>query len=383
MPPKNKVKMDLGSFLADESFGGSWADEEFDMNTLEVPVSGKPSGSRGGGSDRDYERAEYPIPDRAPYTARVSNLPRDAQEDEIQAFFADNLRIEDPFDEIVDFYAPKDQHTGALRGFAFITFKNRRTLEEALKLSGQNLGGRVAYVSVAAPTKEPFGGRGGRQLRGDVDWGTMRDGPRSEQREQRGGDFRGDRMRERAPEPDWGAVRNTPVVREGRRERLPSRREPAPEPDWTAVREGAAVPEPRRERLGPRREPRARGPEPDWGAIRSGEPVRVERAERAPRRERGPEPDWGVARDSVAEGIRKRSEGVLRSKPKKPEPDVDWENLRGSALNKERKPRESKEPDTKQKAKTDGPKQSSFNVLPVEDDEDELVAGAEKLSVNE
>ncbi|KAG7890213.1 hypothetical protein KL908_004551 [Ogataea polymorpha] len=359
MPPKNKVKMDLGSFLADESFGGSWADEEFDMNTLEVPVSGKPSGSRSGGNDRDYERAEYPIPDRAPYTARVSNLPRDAQEDEIQAFFADNLRIEDPFSEIVDFYAPKDQHTGALRGFAFITFKNRKTLEEALKLSGQNLGGRVAYVSVAAPTKEPFGGRGGRQ---------------------------GDRMRDRAPEPDWGAVRSAPAVREGRRERLPSRREAAPEPDWTAVREGAAVPEPRRERLGPRREPRARGPEPDWGAIRSGEPLRVERAERAeraPRRERAPEPDWSAARDSVAEAVRKRSEGILRSKPKKPEPDMDWENLRGSALNKERKPREQKESETKQKAKIDGPKQSSFNVLPVEDDEDQLVAGTEKLSVNE
>ncbi|KAH3667388.1 hypothetical protein OGAPHI_003037 [Ogataea philodendri] len=393
MPPKTKVKMDLGSFLADESFGGSWADEEFDMNTLEVPVS-KPTGGRSGGfEERDFERREYPVPDSPPYTARINNLPREILDDDVQGFFADNLKMIDPFDEILDFHAPKDQQTGTLRGFAFITFKNRKTLEDALKLSGQDLGGRVVYVSVAAPSKDSFGGRGGRQPQAEIDWGSMRDGPRAEQRGDR---FQGGR----AAEPDWGAARTRADAPEARRDRFP-RRERAPEPDWSVVRDSANnVPEPRGDRFGPRREPRepreprVRAPEPDWSAIRNREPARVERAERPeraeradrpPRRERAPEPDWSAARNSVAESARRKSDTTFKPKPKKQEPAIDWSNLRGSALNKE-KPREASKSGAKEtkQIKTDGPKQSSFNVLSVDDDEDEVEeaeAGIKKLSV--
>ena len=37
-PPKKTVKMDLNSFLQDDTFGSSWAEEDVDLNKITIPI---------------------------------------------------------------------------------------------------------------------------------------------------------------------------------------------------------------------------------------------------------------------------------------------------------------------------------------------------------
>eukprot|EP00667_Euglena_gracilis_P001172 EG_transcript_1172 len=86
-----------------------------------------------------------PLPDAPPWRAYANNLPFTCTEPEIRAFFA---RAAPP--EAVVMHT--DQATGRFRGTCFVTFASRDELAEALKLDGEDLGGRPVGCSVADRT---------------------------------------------------------------------------------------------------------------------------------------------------------------------------------------------------------------------------------------
>lgn len=191
-----KITMDLGAFLQDDEFGSSgntWATDNFNAddldlnagNSLELGGTTSFAGAKSGPVDagtmaRQNMRQEYPVPDEPPFTARVNNIAHESTEGSVYEFFTKGLNLENPREEITDFYAPVDSFTRKLRGFAFITFATRELLEEALKLNSSELDGRTIYVSVAAPDKHshaggpPRGGRMPREPEPVLDWGAAR-----------------------------------------------------------------------------------------------------------------------------------------------------------------------------------------------------------------
>ncbi|BGP28051.1 translation initiation factor eIF-4B [Rhodotorula toruloides] len=158
--------MDLNSFLADTTTGGSWADE---MDELPTGPSAGPtfgegpglggshltrgmgqgdrygprSGGPGGFGDRDDgrpPRAEVPFPTAPPYTAFVGNLSFETSEAEIEDFFT-GLSVKS-----VRLVTGMD---GKPRGFGYVEFETADSLSQALSASGHDLGGRVVRISVA------------------------------------------------------------------------------------------------------------------------------------------------------------------------------------------------------------------------------------------
>lgn len=292
-PPKKTVKkMDLTSFLNDDTFGSSWAEEDVDLNKITIPIetanantiplselahaknnsnntrSGGFGGSFGGRSRLDPalgggssdRREEYPVPDAPPYRAVINNIPWDITPEGVQAWVEDGLVKPEAVEEVV---LPKNlRDPTRLKGNAFVTLKERADLVAVLKFNGTKLNERTVYVSVAAPR------RGGGA---DVDWSSAR-----------GSNFQGD-GREDAPDLDWGAAR-------GSNFRGPRREREEVDIDWTAARgsnfQGSSRP-PRRER---------EEPDIDWSAARGSN---FQSSSRPPRREREKEEpalDWGAAR---------------------------------------------------------------------------------------
>ncbi|GAA5916995.1 hypothetical protein JCM5296_004038 [Sporobolomyces johnsonii] len=168
MAPKKKgQKMDLSSFLADTTTGGSWADE---MDLLPTGPSAGPVNDTGlggshlsrnmrqGGADagafgRDRyddrpQRAEVPIPTAPPYTAFVGNLTFETAEPDMEDFFT-GLGVKS-----VRLVSGPD---GKPRGFGYVEFNTVDDLKNALTLSGQDLNGRVVRISVAEGRESRFG----------------------------------------------------------------------------------------------------------------------------------------------------------------------------------------------------------------------------------
>ncbi|KDE07155.1 hypothetical protein MVLG_02559 [Microbotryum lychnidis-dioicae p1A1 Lamole] len=181
MAPKKGKKMDLGAFLADESTGGSWADE---MDALPTGPSGDPSLSAGGlggshlsrgmgasggygRSDRDDfrpQRAEVPFPTAPPYTAFVGNLTFETVDDDLRDFFAGAEVLS------VRMVSGPD---GKPKGFGYVEFSKSDDLRNALGLSGSDLNGRTVRISVAEAPRE--GGRP--EGRADAESTWTRSGP--------------------------------------------------------------------------------------------------------------------------------------------------------------------------------------------------------------
>ncbi|BGP20686.1 hypothetical protein JCM10213_001067 [Rhodosporidiobolus nylandii] len=163
MAPKKKgQKMDLNAFLADETTGGSWADE---MDALPSGPSMAPPadggvglggshltrnlGQRGGpgggfgGPDRyddRPQRAEVPFPTAPPYTSFVGNLSFETTEQDIAGFF-DGLGVKS-----IRLVSGQD---GKPRGFGYVEFETADDLRNALSASGVDLAGRAVRISVA------------------------------------------------------------------------------------------------------------------------------------------------------------------------------------------------------------------------------------------
>ncbi|ODV97192.1 hypothetical protein PACTADRAFT_48942 [Pachysolen tannophilus NRRL Y-2460] len=386
MGPKKGIKMDLGSFLADESYGGSWADDDLDLSSISIPTKapghqgqqqahpedkfgfGGRSGSLRQEREPRRERTEFPVPENPPYKARVANLPWDVEETELKDWFIKGLLTKG--ENIEDVSIPKDQETGKARGFAFVIFNSKALLEDALNLSNTSLNGRTIFVNVAAPAKQDgfdldwsaartgsqnqaFGNnrreRGPRREPQEFDFGSARDSKddshyQQRQRSRRGGDEQ-QQQQQQQQDFDFSSARESndrPAhafqPREGRAaggapgapggfERRRSRREPQ-EFDFSSARESQMKPQ---NQHSEREEPAG------------------ERRERKPKREE-PEVDWSSARQTQeAPAGQQQQVGDKRErrerrdrKPRKPETELDWSASRdGQAPPKERKPRKS------------------------------------------
>lgn len=88
----------------------------------------------------------------------IGNLPYDASEADLEAFFADA-------GEVTDTRIITDRMTGRSRGFAFVTFSNAEGAKNALAKNDQPMNGRNLRISEARD-KEEQGGGGGRGDRG-------------------------------------------------------------------------------------------------------------------------------------------------------------------------------------------------------------------------
>ncbi|AJW04187.1 Tif3p [Saccharomyces cerevisiae YJM1399] len=365
-PPKKTVKkMDLTSFLNDDTFGSSWAEEDVDLNKITIPIetanantiplselahaknnsnntrSGGFGGSFGGRSRLDPalgggssdRREEYPVPDAPPYRAVINNIPWDITPEGVQAWVEDGLVKPEAVEEVV---LPKNlRDPTRLKGNAFVTLKERADLVAVLKFNGTKLNERTVYVSVAAPR------RGGGA---DVDWSSAR-----------GSNFQGD-GREDAPDLDWGAAR-------GSNFRGPRREREEVDIDWSAARgsnfQGSSRP-PRRER---------EEPDIDWSAARGSN---FQSSSRPPRREREePDIDWSAARGSNFQS----SSRPPRREREKEEPALDWGAARGAQFGKPQQTKNTYKDRslTNKKTTDEQPKiqKSVYDVLRAEDDDED------------
>ena len=365
-PPKKTVKkMDLTSFLNDDTFGSSWAEEDVDLNKITIPIetanantiplselahaknnsnntrSGGFGGSFGGRSRLDPalgggssdRREEYPVPDAPPYRAVINNIPWDITPEGVQAWVEDGLVKPEAVEEVV---LPKNlRDPTRLKGNAFVTLKERADLVAVLKFNGTKLNERTVYVSVAAPR------RGGGA---DVDWSSAR-----------GSNFQGD-GREDAPDLDWGAAR-------GSNFRGPRREREEVDIDWTAARgsnfQGSSRP-PRRER---------EEPDIDWSAARGSNFQSSSRPQRREREE--PDIDWSAARGSNFQS----SSRPPRREREKEEPALDWGAARGAQFGKPQQTKNTYKDRslTNKKTTDEQPKiqKSVYDVLRTEDDDED------------
>jgi translation initiation factor 4B len=120
------------------SRGGSYADDRSDRR------GGYERSDRRGGYDRgsdrrDYERSDRrrdeprpvkDLPDHPPFTAFLGNLSYDVTEDQIGNFFAENC-------EVKSVRVITDSMTGRPKGYGYIEFMDRGSLEIALSAEGQ------------------------------------------------------------------------------------------------------------------------------------------------------------------------------------------------------------------------------------------------------
>ena len=84
----------------------------------------------------------------------VGNLDFATTEDQLSELFSQ-------FGGISELKLITDRETGRSRGFAFITFDDAQTAEQAMELNGSEFGGRRIKVNLAEDDSRG-GGRGGR-----------------------------------------------------------------------------------------------------------------------------------------------------------------------------------------------------------------------------
>ncbi|KAI0165755.1 hypothetical protein GGR57DRAFT_134821 [Xylariaceae sp. FL1272] len=211
MAPKKKEtqKMSLSSFMNDEKYGGSWADEVEDVvgsQPLPPPTverrSYQPYGSSSDRGERSYPvRDSFPtqLPTKPPYTAHLGNLSYEATTEAVTDFFAEC--------EITSVRIIEDRIEQRPKGFAYAEFATLDGLKMALELDGTSFQGRTIKVRIADPPKDR--GDGG-MAREAISWerkGPLADAPRSNDR--RPNDF-GERRQPsfRDGPPDDGKVRD-------------------------------------------------------------------------------------------------------------------------------------------------------------------------------
>ena len=366
VPPKKATKMDLNSFLNDDTFGSAWEETDVDLSKISIPVENVKANTipleelaaakgsanqnfRGGsrldpalGGGRSFERTEYPVPDRPPYRAIINNIPWDITPEGVQAWVEDGLQKPGAVEEVDLPRSIKDPTR--LKGIAFVTLKEREDLVQALTFNGTPLNDRTVYVSVAAPRRDGFdwGGARGSNFQSsgdpaaDLDWGAAR-----------GSQFRGSRPPRDEPDLDWGAMRGSQF-----RGSKPPRDEP--DLDWGAAR-GSQFQNTRSDsgRKGGKtffQGNDAKADEDlDWSNIRN-RPARGPK----PAKDSGPDLDWGSARGAQ---FGKKTTGGSGSA-----------NLRKQIAEKENV-------DDKPKIQT-----SRFGVLSTEDEEEEESTEKENVS---
>ncbi|KAJ2999748.1 hypothetical protein HDV02_001991 [Globomyces sp. JEL0801] len=149
MSKKQKaVKMDLGSFLKDETMGGSWADEVTDLPTA-LENNHIDTSSHGGYSKSDMP--DIPIPENPPYTAFIGNLSFQVSDRDVNMFFGD-LRIK-------SVRLIVDMQTQRSKGYGYVEFEDRESLVSAIQMNGETLMNRSVRLNVAESGPKSRGGR--------------------------------------------------------------------------------------------------------------------------------------------------------------------------------------------------------------------------------
>lgn len=83
----------------------------------------------------------------------VGNLPKNTNEETVRALFEQH-------GEVSEVKLLKDQYSGELRGFGFITMPSKADAEKAIQaVNGSEMEGRTLIVNEARPRKEKSGGR--------------------------------------------------------------------------------------------------------------------------------------------------------------------------------------------------------------------------------
>ena len=94
-----------------------------------------------------------------PLNIYVGNLPKSTNEDAVKALF-------ESYGEVMEVKLIKDQYSGELKGFGFITMPAKADGQKAIDgVNGTELEGRALIVNEAKPRKDNKGG-GGRQRGG-------------------------------------------------------------------------------------------------------------------------------------------------------------------------------------------------------------------------
>ena len=116
--------MDLHSFFKDETLGGSWGDS---------PVDELPS------FPSQIQKPKHAIPENPPYTAYLGNL----------AFATSQQDIENVFVSLKIASVRLITHDDKPKGFAYVEFQDRTSLEKALDFNDVDLNGRKLKIDVA------------------------------------------------------------------------------------------------------------------------------------------------------------------------------------------------------------------------------------------
>ncbi len=94
------------------------------------------------------------IPTSPPFTAHLSNLPYEINEDEIEEFFAEeNIMVK-------QLHLPReDSDTGRLKGFGNVEFENRQDLIDAISIPNPTIRNRRIRINVSSEHDGKQGGR--------------------------------------------------------------------------------------------------------------------------------------------------------------------------------------------------------------------------------